>query len=560
MTARAAADDIRFHLRHTVDFARVAATGRFAEATGEMVAAVLDGAARLCDDVLAPLNRAGDLHPARLENGIVRTPPGFAAGFRAIAEGGWVAVAARPDHGGLGLPLTVATAVNDLMAGACMALQLNPLLTQGQIAALERHATPEIQALYLPKLISGEWSGTMNLTEPQAGSDVGALRTTAAPAGDGTYRISGQKIFITWGDSDFMANTCHLVLARLPGGAAGTRGISLFLVPKFIPDAEGRPGRRNDLRVVSLEHKMGIHGSPTCVMAYEGATGWLIGREHGGMAAMFTMMNAARLAVGVQGVGVAEAALQKAEAYAAGRIQQGPILRHPDVRRMLACARAELFAARAICLDCATALDLGEAEASPAQEARGAFLTPIAKAFGTETGMRVCETAMQVFGGMGYVEETGIAQHYRDVRITAIYEGTNGIQAMDLATRKLADGGEAAFRLIDEIETEAERSRAGLPDLAGPVWAAAEALREATEWLLAQDVRSRAAGAHPYLMAFGYLLGARHHLRAARAEAARLPLARVYVGRLLPRHAALLAEVQAGPDDLDALRIGPEQE
>ncbi|MCX7888881.1 MAG: acyl-CoA dehydrogenase family protein [Rhodobacteraceae bacterium] len=558
MEYRSAVDEIRFHLRHGGGFARVGRTERFAGATEDVVEAVLQGAARLCDGVLAPLNRVGDLHPARLENGTVRTPPGFAEGFRAIAGGGWIGLSADPAHGGQGLPLTVETAVNEMMAGACMALQLNPLLTQGQIAALEHHAEPRIRSLYLPKLVSGEWSGTMNLTEPQAGSDLGALRTRAERAADGAYRITGQKIFITWGDSDFMANTCHLVLARLPGAPAGTRGISLFLVPKFIPDAAGRPGRPNSLRVAGLEHKMGIHGAPTCVMDYDAATGWLIGAENGGMAAMFTMMNAARLAVGVQGVGIAEAALQKAEAYAAGRIQQGPILRHPDVRRMLACARAELFAARAIALDCAAALDLARAEGPDVHAAKAAFLTPVAKSFGTEVGLRVCETAMQVFGGAGYVEQTGIAQHYRDVRITAIYEGTNGIQAMDLVGRKLADGGEAAFRLIEEVEAEAEAARSALPDMAGPVWAAAESLREATEELLSRTAAERSAGAHPFLMAFARVLGAGSHLRAARADAARAPMARVYVGRLLPLHAAHLAEVRAGPDDLEAVRIGPE--
>ncbi|MDX5349117.1 MAG: acyl-CoA dehydrogenase, partial [Paracoccaceae bacterium] len=319
MPYRAPVRDLRFILDHVVGFAQVAATPRFAEATPEMATAILTEAGRIATDVLAPLNRAGDRHPARLENGAVLASPGFAEGYRAMAEGGWVGIAARPEHGGMGLPISLALAVDDMFAGACLALQLKPVLTKGQIEALEHHASDAIKALYLPKLTSGEWSGTMNLTEPQAGSDVGALRTKAEPLGDGTYAISGQKIYITWGDSDLVSNVCHLVLARLPGAPQGTRGISLFMVPKFLPDAEGRLGARNSLRVVSLEHKLGIHGSPTCVMEYDGAKGWLVGEENKGMAAMFTMMNNARLAVGAQGVGIAEAALQQALAYAADR-------------------------------------------------------------------------------------------------------------------------------------------------------------------------------------------------------------------------------------------------
>ena len=305
MTYRSAQSDIRFILDHIVSLAEVAATARFAEATPDLADAILTEAARLCDEVIAPLNRAGDLHPARLENGIVRTSPGFADALKQWGAGGWIGLAAGVEHGGLGLPQLLNMAVQDMMAGACIALQLNPLLTQGQIEALEAHGSDAQKALYLPKLISGEWSGTMVLTEPQAGSDVGALRTKAEPLGDGSYAITGQKIFITWGDNDVFANISHAVLARLPDGDEGTKGISLFLVPKFLPDAEGNPGQPNALKVVSLEHKLGIHGSPTCVMAYEGARGWLVGAPHKGMAAMFTMMNNARLAVGVQGDGVA---------------------------------------------------------------------------------------------------------------------------------------------------------------------------------------------------------------------------------------------------------------
>ena len=556
MPYRAPLADIRFILEKVVALDTVAATDRFAEATPDLAEAVLTEAAKLCDTVMAPVQRAGDLTPARLENGVVRASPGFAEAFRAIAEGGWVAVSAPVEHGGMGLPQTLNMAINDMMSGACLALQLNPLLTQGQIEALDHHASEDLKALYLPKLISGDWAGTMNLTEPQAGSDVGALRTRAEPNGDGSYAISGQKIFISWGDSDVTGNICHLVLARLPDGAAGTKGISLFLVPKFIPDADGNPGPRNGVNVVSLEHKLGLHGSPTCVMEYDKAKGWLVGEEHKGMAAMFTMMNNARLGVAMQGIGVAEAACQAAVDYAADRNQMGRIIDHADVRRMLATMRAEVFAARSIALACAVATDMTTATGADDWRARAAFLTPIAKAYGTDIGCAVSETAMQVHGGMGYVEETGVAQFYRDVRVTTIYEGTNGIQAMDLVGRKMADGGDAAFRLLEEVEAGAEAARAALPQLAGDVWSAAETLRETTEWMVGQGMQDRFAGAVPYLRAFARVLGAHFHLRAAMAEGGtgpRTALARVHIRRLLPQYAAHLAEAREGAEGIFAL-------
>ncbi|MEZ5725214.1 MAG: acyl-CoA dehydrogenase [Paracoccaceae bacterium] len=554
MPYRAPVDQIRFILNHVVPFDKVAATETFAEASGDMVDAILAEAGRMATEVLAPLNISGDQTPARLENGVLRSSPGFDKGFAAIAEGGWIGLSADPEHGGAGLPQALNMSVAEMTSGACLALQLNPLLTQGQIEALEHHADDAMKALYLPKLISGEWNGTMNLTEPGAGSDVGALKTRAEPNGDGTYAITGQKIFITWGDSDVNENTCHAVLARLPDGARGTKGISLFMVPKYLPDEDGRPGRANSLKVVSLEHKMGIHGSPTCVMSYEGATGWLIGREHGGMAAMFTMMNAARLGVGVQGVGVAEAALQKATEYAAEREQFGPIIRHADVRRMLATSRAEVFAARAICLDCATALDLAKATGDADWSARAALLTPIAKAYGTDTGCRVADAAVQVHGGMGYIEESGAAQYLRDVRITPIYEGTNGIQAMDLVGRKMMDGGAAAQALLDEVQDEARKHSQLFPERSELVWTAAQTLSEATLRLIEMELADRNAGAVPYLSAFARVLGAHYHLRAAAAggEDEKI-LARIYIDRILPRYEADLAELFAGVADLDAI-------
>ena len=321
MPYRAPLTELRFVLDHVAGFAEVAATPRFAEASPETVAAVLAEAGRLSEETLVPLNRVGDTHPARLEAGVVRTSPGFAEGYRAITAGGWVGMAASPAYGGMGLPMALTSCVNEMLGSACLALQMNPLMTQGQIEALEHHASDEIKALYIPKLISGDWCATMNLTEPQAGSDVGALRTKAEPLGDGTYAITGQKIYISWADNDFTENVCHLVLARLPDAAEGSRGISLFMVPKVIPDADGTLGARNGVKVVSLEHKLGLNGSPTAVMQYEGAKGWLVGAPHKGLAAMFTMMNNARLGVGVQGVSIAEAAFQQALAYAMERTQ-----------------------------------------------------------------------------------------------------------------------------------------------------------------------------------------------------------------------------------------------
>ncbi|MFK7878106.1 MAG: acyl-CoA dehydrogenase [Paracoccaceae bacterium] len=565
MPFRAPVDEFAFLLKTVVGFDKVSATPRFAQASDDMVQAILTEAGKLCDEVLAPLQRPGDLHPARLENGVVRTSPGFEAGFAAIAEGGWIGMAADEAYGGMGLPMAVTAAVNEMTSGACLSLQLAPLMSQGQIEALTQHASDALKQLYLPKLISGEWTGTMNLTEPQAGSDVGALTSKAVANGDGTYSISGQKIYISWGDHDLAENVCHLVLARLPDSPAGTKGISLFLVPKYLPDDQGAPGVANALKVVSLEHKLGLHGSPTCVMSYEGATGWMVGPENGGMAAMFTMMNNARLGVGGQGIGVAEAAYQHALAFAQGRKQgrtpvagTGTIVDHADVRRMLMGMKADIFAARAIALMCAVAIDMGHADDAPNWTARAALLTPIAKAFGTEIGMNVAHEGVQIHGGMGVIEESGAAQFVRDVRVTAIYEGTNGIQAMDLVARKMADGGEAAGQLLDEIETHAEAARAVLPDLAEPVWQASETLREATEWMASQsELNDRFAGAVPYLMGFARVLGAHVHLMAAMADPGgpREKLARFYIQRLLPDHTGLLAQATVGAGELYALSL-----
>jgi len=563
MSFRSPVSDVEFVLSAVVGYDQLLETKRFEDAGTETVSAVLAEAGKLCDEILAPLNRVSDLQGARLENGVVRVTPGFDEAYAVFSDGGWIGLAASEERGGMGLPETIQFAVNEFLSGACLSFQLLPLLTQGQIEALEAHASDEIKGTYIPKLLTGAWSGTMNLTEPQAGSDVGALRTKAEPNGDGSFKISGQKIFISWGDHELVENVCHLVLARLPDAAPGTRGISMFMVPKYVPNPDGSVGAANSLNVVSLEHKMGLHGSPTAVMNYDGATGWLVGPENGGMAAMFTMMNAARLAVGFQGIGVAEAAYQKAVAFASERKQgavggTGAIIEFADVRRMLMSMKADIFAARAICYACAVALDMEKATGDAAWVARAAFLTPIAKAFGSDVGVEVAGTGVQIHGGMGFVEETGAAQFVRDAKITPIYEGTNGIQAMDLVGRKLSDGGEAAFRLLDEVEANAEAARKVMPELGEPVWSAAETLRETTEWLVAQDQGARNAVAVPYLRAFARVLGADAHLKAALFEDGKGPragLARFYIDRLLPEHDALCAQVRVGDKGLYDLSV-----
>ena len=565
MPYQAPLSDYQFLFSHVVGYSKVAETKRFSDVSMDVVTSVLGEAGKLCEEVLAPLQRQGDMSPAVLENGVVRTSPGFSEGYKAIADGGWVSMAADPKYGGMGLPMSVTTAVNEMMSAACLSLQLNPLMTQGQIEALEHHASEEIKALYLPKLTSGEWCGTMNLTEPQAGSDVGALRSKAIDNGDGSYAITGQKIYISWGDNDFSENVCHLVLARLPDGVAGTKGISLFLVPKKIPDENGKPGLANTLKVVSLEHKMGLHGSPTAVMQYDGARGWLIGKPHDGMRAMFTMMNNARLGVGGQGIGAAEGAYQHALAYAKERKQgkplsadgRGAILAHADVRRMLMSMRADLFAARAIALMNGVAIDMSSATQDPDWHARAAFLTPITKAFGTDVGIDVSNTGIQVHGGMGFVEETGAAQYLRDVRVTAIYEGTNGIQAMDLVGRKLMDGGDAALALITEMQEFVNQHSHHAPSLSKVLLSAFEMLHETTLWLVSQkDINDRFAGASAYLRAYARVLGGYCHYRAFVIEGgdgARSKLARFYLNFLLPEHIGLLMQASQGASDLYAL-------
>ncbi len=564
MPYRAPVSELQFLFEHVVGMGQLAKTERFEEVSGDLQAAILTEGARVAEEVLTPLQRSGDLHPAVLENGVVRTSPGFADGYKAIAEGGWIGISANPEYGGMGLPQTLAVAVNEMMSSACLALCLNPLMSQGQIEALEHHASDELKQLYLPKLISGEWCGTMNLTEPQAGSDVGALSSKAVANGDGTYSVTGQKIFISWGDSDFAGNICHLVLARLPDGVPGTKGISLFLVPKYLPDENGEPGVANTLKVVSLEHKLGIHGSPTAVMEFDGANGWLVGAEHAGMKAMFTMMNNARLGVGTQGLSVAEAAYQHALEFAQERKQgktlvaggSGTILDHADVRRMLMSMKAQTSAARAIVYATAVAIDMAEATSDADWAAKAAFLTPIAKAFGTDTGNEVAHLGVQVHGGMGFIEETGAAQYSRDVRVTAIYEGTNGIQAMDLVGRKLMDGGKAAYGLLSEVSQTIALAEEKLPDLAAFLGAGEQGLIATTNWMLEQtDINDRFAGAVPYLRAFALVLGGHYLLKAALAEGCsgpRTELARFFIRQQMIHYDAFCAQAREGKRSLYA--------
>lgn len=556
MPTRAPTAEFAFVLDHVVGFGTVQSTARFGECTNDLRDAILTEAGKLCETTLAPLNRTSDKVGCKIQDGHVTTPPGFVDAYRQIASGGYIGMSGAPEFGGMGLPMALATCINEMMASACLSLQLSPLMAQGQIEALEHHASDAIKSFYLPRLMSGEWAATMNLTEPSAGSDVGALRTRAEDLGNHTFAITGQKIYITWGEHDLTPNICHLVLARLSGAPAGTKGISLFLVPKFIPNADGSLGARNGVRAISLEHKLGLHGSPTAVMEYEGAIGWMIGAPNKGMAAMFTMMNNARLGVAGQGIAIAEAATQAATDYAIvrhqGRTPMGEtaIIDHADVRRMLGQMRAETFAARAIALSCAVAIDMSNATGAPEWAARAALLTPIAKAYGTDIGSEVAHLGIQVHGGMGFIGDTGVAQFSRDVRITSIYEGTNGIQALDLVLRKMSDGGSAAASLLDELASIAAIDTG---DLGRDVSSAIAAMHAGTKTLISQDPQDRSAGAVPYLRAFARIIGAALHLKAALADPARRPLAAFYIQRLLPEHVSLLAQARANASGLYAI-------
>jgi len=575
MTFRAPVRDIAFALNVAGhgDLAKAS----FPELDDATIAAVLDAAGAFTTDVLAPLNRIGDQQGASHRDGKVTAAPGFAEAYRAFAEQGWNSLSAEPEHGGQGLPKAMELAVFEMVHAANMAFGLCPMLTQAAIEALTLHGDERQKRLVLPRLVSGEWTGTMNLTEPQAGTDLAALTTRAEPDGKGGYKLYGQKIFITWGDHDAADNICHLVLARLPDAPPGVKGISLFLTTKRLVKDDGSLGEANALWPASIEHKLGIHASPTCVMMFDGAQAELVGEVNQGLAHMFVMMNAARLQVGVEGVGIAERAFQQALAYAQDRTQgksawtgasPAPIFDHPDVRRTLMLMKARIEAARGICFMTGVLAD--HARLAPTPEARASakarqeLLTPIAKAWSTDMGVEVASMGVQIHGGMGFIEETGAAQHYRDARIAPIYEGANGIQALDLAGRKLgmADGAVMDALCAEMAMTaEALTERADLTEAGRRLAEGVRALEAATDWLLANRGTDSAAGATPYLKLAGDVIGgfvlARQALAAAGSDdpwmQARLPLLRLYGAQVLAGAGGLAAAVTQGAAELEAV-------
>ena len=582
--------DVRFVLEHVTPLGDLVATEAFAHADPELVMGLLEEAGRFASSAIAPTNRDGDTQGSVLSGGEVVTPDSFKQAYRQYVEAGWGAVQHPEAYGGGAFPLTVANAVKEFITSANMAFSMAPLLTTGAVYLMQHHCSRDQLDTYVPKMVSGEWTGTMNLTEPQAGSDVGAVTTRAVPAGDGIYRITGQKIYISYGDHDLTDNVIHLVLARLPDAPAGVKGISLFIVPKVLVNADGSLGARNDVEVVSLEHKLGIRASPTCVMAFgeesDGAVGFLVGEPHQGMRQMFTMMNDARLGVGLQGLAIAERAYQQALGYAQQRLQgrgpdtppgeQAPIIEHADVRRMLATMKANIEAVRALCSLNAHALDLAHAASDEAvreeQRKLADLLTPLSKAWGTDIGVEMASLAVQIHGGMGYVEETGVAQHYRDARIAPIYEGTNGIQALDLVGRKLPmDGGAVVKGFLGELRTEVDELPASLAAVAAALHDGLDAVDRTTAWLgehreAFDDV---AAGATPYLRLLATVVGGVLLARGAAAAqrlldegasgadadflAAKVTIARFFATQLVPGVLGLEAAVTAGAADLRAL-------
>jgi acyl-CoA dehydrogenase len=532
MAYKAPVSDMLFTLDRIAGFSRHVEAGLFEDLDNATVEAILEEAGRFATEQLATINRAGDEHPARLVDGKVVLPESWKPAYRAFCDAGWNALPGPRQFGGQELPVSISMAVAELWNGANMAFGLNPLLTQAGIEALFRYGSDELKNRYLPKMVSGEWTGSMQLTEPHAGSDLRFLKTRAVPQGDGSYRITGTKIFITFGEHPLTDNIVHIVLARLPDAPAGTKGISMFLIPKFLVNEDGTLGARNDAHAAKLEHKLGIHGSPTCVLNYGdegGAVGWMIGEPNRGLQYMFIMMNQARLGVGVQGVGIAEHAFQHALAYARDRKQGAiggtadndmtPIINHPDVVRMLLSMKAKIAAARAICYTNAVAIDVSRHSRDEAERARAdaeaALLTPVSKAFGSDIGVEVASEGIQVHGGMGFIEETGAAQHYRDARIAPIYEGTNGIQAIDLVGRKLSlNGGETIRAFIGGLkETVAQVKASNEPAFGGmgeSLEAGVVALEETSRWLLGQLAENRdaaLAGATPYSRLFGLTAG-----------------------------------------------------
>ncbi len=580
MTYTAPVRDMLFTLDAVAGIGDLARLPVYHEVTPDLTATVLEEAGRFAGEVLAPLNRTGDIQGSRLENGVVRTPDGFADAYRQFCDGGWNGLPFDPAFGGQGLPWVLGSAVQEMWDGANMAFGLCPLLTKAAVDALHSFGTPAQKAKYLAPLVHGRWSGTMNLTEPQAGSDVGALRTRAVKNGE-HYRLTGQKIFITYGDHDMAENIVHMVLARTPDAPPGVKGLSLFIVPKIMVGADGKLGARNDIRTVSLEHKMGINGSPTAILAYgddNGAFAELVGEENRGIEYMFAMMNNARLSIGIEGLGIAERAYQMARDYARQRVQSRaadsadhqpvPIIRHPDVRRMLMTMRTSVDAMRSVIYYTAAAIDrakhLPDAKDRAAWLGEAELLTPVAKAWCTDTACAITSLAVQVHGGLGFIEQTGVAQLYRDARIAPIYEGTNGIQANDLVGRKLMrDGGASARAFFAKIRGVADATSSGgsLPLIGSALCQGLEALEQATRWLIEawpRDKRLALSGATPYLQLFGLVTGAflltrqaeaaqAHHNGADRAFLdSKITAARFYCDNLLPGACGLATAVTAG--------------
>ena len=578
-TYKAPLDDIRFVLEDLLDVGQLSGLPGYADATPELLAAILEEAAKLCEDVLAPLNQPGDSQGCRYENGVVRTPTGFRDGYTAYVQGGWPAMVASPDFGGQGLPHIAGTVLDEMLCSSNLSFSMYPLLAHGTVGALQRWGDEELKRRFLPKLVDGTWTGTMCLTEPHAGTDLGMIRTRAVPAGDGAYLVTGTKIFISSGEHDLTDNIIHLVLARLPDAPAGTKGISLFLVPKRLPTDEGEAGSPNGVTCGSIEHKMGIKANATCVMNFENARGWLVGDAHRGMRAMFTMMNGARLGVGMQGLGLAEVSYQNAVAYAKERLQgraargpvvpngeADPIIVHPDVRRMLMTMKAYNEGMRALAYWVGILIDVEDRhpDAARREEASDlvALMTPVIKAFCTDVGFEVTNLALQCFGGHGYVREYGMEQFVRDARIAQIYEGTNGVQAMDLLGRKVPDGnGRMVKRFVAVVERDlaAAAERPALRAMAEQVRESLRALVDVTGTVMlraAKDADEIGAAAVDYLRLFGLVATGWMWIRmAAVADAgasrnavapSKLATARFYVTKLLPAARGLVGQIEAG--------------
>ena len=584
---RAPTDDMLFVLEHIAGLPELANRKGYDHADLETVEGVLGEAARFMEEQLAPLNQKGDQEGVVVENGQIFHPDGFADAYARFVEAGWNGIALDESHGGGGMPWCVGLAVQEMMTASNMAFSLCPLLTQGAIDAISHHASETLQEIYLPKMVSGEWSGTMNLTEPHAGSDVGALTTKAVPQEDGTWLVSGTKIFITYGEHELSENIIHLVLARTPDAPPGTKGISLFIVPKFLVNDDGSLGERNDLRVVSSEHKIGIHASPTCVMSYgdeSGAVGWMVGEENTGMGAMFTMMNNARLSVGLQGLSLTDRSYQQARQYSLDRKQgkaigaqleagdSSPIADHADVRRMLMTMRANAEAMRCVMYANAAAIDFANSSHDETEreywDAITALLTPISKGWGTDVGVEMTSLGVQTHGGMGYVEETGAAQHWRDVRIAPIYEGTNGIQAADLVFRKLPlGGGQVLEKFISEIGHLAEQLLEDdrLCSMGQALLDGKEQFREAAVWLvgrLAGQPNDAAAGSVPFMRVAGVVVGAYYLARSAQVARQlldsgegdsdflndKITVASFYAEQILPTVGGLVPTIPQGAD------------